>query len=239
MILSAQTIRARCVANRSNEYPLVTPFHERAQAHGMTFGLSGCGYDVRIAETLSIEPGGCALASTIEQFFIPVDIMGTVADKSTWAREFLAVQHTIIEPGWYGHLTLELTNHSAKVINIEAGMPIAQIIFMRLDKPTDQPYKGKYQNQEAGPQVARYTTIADDNTPVEYVVSAPGRKTYRVTGDENEGNIFIGNERIGYTENGNLYLIGADTYAHKIASIDDMADVFNLVQQHYNSINER
>ena len=140
-ILSAQSIRERGI---------FTPFCERTKEFGMSYGLSSAGYDVRIAETMNIPPGGAALASTLEHFNMPNDVLGKVADKSTWARRFLAVQNTIIEPGWRGFLTLELSNHSEDWIVLQAGMPIAQIILHLLDKPTEQPYEGKYQDQKQG-----------------------------------------------------------------------------------------
>lgn len=146
MIASAQTIRVMRP---------VEPFFERTESHGMTFGLGPAGYDVRIAEALTILPGEFHLASTIEHFTMPNDHLAMVADKSTWAREGLAVQHTVIEPGWRGWLTLELTNHGPDPITLHCGHPIAQIVFHRLDQPTELPYNGRYQDQEAGPQQAR------------------------------------------------------------------------------------
>jgi dCTP deaminase len=141
MILSAQSIRKRGI---------FTPFNERTKYAGMTFGLGPAGYDVRIAETVHLFAGAAVLASTLEHFDMPNDVMGKVADKSTWARKFLAVQNTIIEPGWRGHLTLELTNHGTELQIIPAGWPIAQIILQLLDEPTEHPYSGKYQDQRAG-----------------------------------------------------------------------------------------
>src|SRR5262249_10096909 len=57
-------------------------------------------------------------------------------------------------PGWPGYLTLEISNHSQTEVIIDAGEPIAQIVFELLDFPTEQPYAGKYYNQERGPQPA-------------------------------------------------------------------------------------
>lgn len=145
-VLSAQTIQ--------DVHRLINPFHQRTVEQGMTFGLSSCGYDVRIAEDHMIY-STMVLGSTIERFRMPHHIMGVVHDKSSWGRKGLAVQNTVIEPGWEGYLTLELSNHSGKPIVISAGMPIAQIVFHYLDQPTNFPYKGKYQNQESGPQPAR------------------------------------------------------------------------------------
>jgi dCTP deaminase len=170
-VLSAQTIR---------KIRPVEPFHERSVVCGMSFGLSSCGYDIRIAETIVLRPGEFALASSIEKFDIPDDVCAELKDKSTLVRRGLAVQNTILEPGWRGYLTLELTNHANPTrrwwhfwrwrewyrkdplrpegtIVLLAGMPIAQAVFHPLDEPTDQPYEsGKYQDQKRGPQAALY-----------------------------------------------------------------------------------
>lgn len=149
-IIPAQTIRALSQGPKG----IVHPFHERTQHAGMTFGLSAAGYDVRIAEDMVVVSGTFRLASTLESFWMPDDLVARVCDKSTWARQGLTVQNTIIEPGWRGYLTIELTNHSSRDVVLKSGMPIAQIVFERLEAPTEQPYVGKYQDQPAGPQAA-------------------------------------------------------------------------------------
>ena len=144
MILSAQTIR---------ELQPVSPFIEATKIGGMSAGLSHCGYDVRIKTGAFLDAGEFAIASTIERFTMPLDVMAVVHDKSTLARRGLSVFNTVIEPGWEGWLTLELVNNSARPIQIEAGTPIAQIIFQRLDRPVEG-YAGKYQNQADMPVAA-------------------------------------------------------------------------------------
>ena len=144
MILPAQKIRM---------IKPIVPFEERTvHESGMSWGLSHAGYDVRIAEDLTLLPGSFALGSTVEKFQMPSDVLAMVHDKSSWARQGLSLFNTVIEPGWYGYLTLELVNHSNNVLRIKSGQPIAQIVFMRLTEPTESPYSGKYQNQESGPQ---------------------------------------------------------------------------------------
>jgi dCTP deaminase len=64
----------------------------------------------------------------------------------------------VIEPGWRGFLTLELTNHGPETIKIMRAMPIAQILFHFTDKDTVG-YEGKYQDQERGPQEARHDKV--------------------------------------------------------------------------------
>ena len=135
-ILSAQSIRKRGI---------FIPFSERQKAYGMSHGLSACGYDIRVKEGFKLWPGFFRLASTVEHFDMPNDLVGIVHDKSTWARLGVAVQNTVIEPGWKGFLTLELTNHCDYPREVIAGSPIAQVIFHLLDEPT--------QDQKAGPQL--------------------------------------------------------------------------------------
>lgn len=151
-ILSGQTIRS---------LGIFTPFNERTVFNGMSYGLSYAGYDVRIAEdvTLSASPYGpfkFSLASTLERFEMPDDCLAFVKDKSSWARQGLSVFNTVIEPSWNGHLTLELVYHGNEVLRILAGSPIAQIVFHKLDTAPEFKYEGKYQNQESGAQSARF-----------------------------------------------------------------------------------
>lgn len=132
----------------------VYPFFQRSKFKGMTYGLSAAGYDIRIAQTMWIIPGVTRLASSIERFQMPNDVLARVCDKSTWARRGVFIQNTCIEPGWCGNLTLEITRGMPWPIKIEVGTPIAQIIFERLEEPTWYPYSGKYQNQRRDPQPA-------------------------------------------------------------------------------------
>lgn len=102
-----------------------------------------------------LKPGEFALASAVEEFQMPDDLLGVVHDKSSWARRGLTLQNTVIEPGWRGFLTLELTNHGKDLLWLHRGVGICQVIFHVLDEPTYHPYNGKYQDQQAGPQEAR------------------------------------------------------------------------------------
>jgi len=148
MILSGRTIQ---------QLGIMEPFYGRTRHKGMTFGCGPAGYDVRVEfdedgsmDCVQLLPGQFLLASTIERFVMPPDVLGIVHDKSTWARLGLACQNTVIEPGWQGWLTLELTNHGTEALTIERGMPIAQVVFHFVDDDTVG-YEGKYQNQKRGP----------------------------------------------------------------------------------------
>jgi len=156
MILSAQSIRERCT--KRGLRPMIMPFCERGKSHGRSYGLSCHGYDIRLAQTIWLWPFWGRLGSSVERFDIPKDVCAEVKDKSTNARLFVFVQNTIAEAGWEGYLTLELTRFKPWPIRLKKGTPIAQVVFKQLDKPTEQPYTGKYQYQQRGPQAARMET---------------------------------------------------------------------------------
>lgn len=165
-ILSAQSIRELCKQTQAQDQamqdqtddPLISPFHLKLMRNGLSYGLSSASYDVCINQTLWLWPFYGRLASTMERFHLPNNICGEVKDKSTNARRFVLVQNTLIDPGWEGWLTLELTRFLPWPIRIKRGTPIAQIKFEWLDDETEIPYNGKYQNQAQEPQKAQIGT---------------------------------------------------------------------------------
>ena len=145
--LSAQSILHLC-----ENAGLIDPFiKDKRIVNGMSYGLSAASYDVRIAHDLTLMRHEPALANTMENFKIPLDVVGYVVDKSTYARRFITAFNTLLDPGWRGNLTLELVNLGNSPIDIKAGDPICQIVFHWLDEPTVLGYSGKYQNQPARP----------------------------------------------------------------------------------------
>ena len=144
---------------------IMYPFVRRTKHNGVSHGLSCAGYDVRTKQKLRLYPGDFELASTLEHFDMPTNYVGVVHDKSTWARKGIAVQNTVLEPGWKGFLTLEITYHKPlswfdnlmltlfnlkfrkNYIIIDEGTAIAQILFYEVDEHVGTPYDGKYQNQ--------------------------------------------------------------------------------------------
>lgn len=122
---------------------------------GFSWGLTECGYDIRLKQRIIMFPGHrFALGSSIEEFNMPMNLMGRVLNKSTWARLGIdASRTTNIEPGWRGFLTIELCYARLKPIIIPAGVGIAQVIFEQIETPSC--YVGKYQDQENRPVAAR------------------------------------------------------------------------------------
>lgn len=163
--------------------PIKDMFLHKISEHGVSHGLAEVGYDIRLKQEVRFDPehvynyfdndparprvavaneeGECyyqngrfALASAMEEFDMPQGLVGIVHDKSTWARQGLSVFNTVVEPGWKGHLTLELVFHGERELIIPAGAGIAQVVFHKLAVPAQ--YEGKYQNQADEPVGAKH-----------------------------------------------------------------------------------
>ena len=97
-----------------------------------------------------IPPHSFVLATTVEYFKMPANVLGICVGKSTYARCGIIVNVTPIEPGFEGHITLELSNTTHLPAKIYAQEGIAQIVFFMSDTHCDTTYKdrkGKYQGQ--------------------------------------------------------------------------------------------
>ena len=146
--------------------PIKGMINEKRREHGVSWGLSEAGYDIRVKQDIHFNKpangdpsevavngvfaeGTFTLASAIEEFQMPNNLVGIVHDKSSWARRGLSVFNTVIENGWHGFLTLELVYHGRYSLHIPAGAGIAQVIFHQtmLSAQSD----GKYQNQPDRP----------------------------------------------------------------------------------------
>jgi dCTP deaminase len=128
----------------------------KRREHGVSYGLTEAGYDVRIKQEVRLNPQNkFVLASTIERFEMPNHLVGVVHDKSTWARQGLSVFNTVIEPTWEGYLTLELVYHGNAELLIPAGAGIAQVLFYGLLQEASYA-DGKYQNQPDEPVNAKF-----------------------------------------------------------------------------------
>ncbi len=89
-----------------------------------------------------IHPGEFCLGATLEHVTLPDDIVARIEGKSSLGRLGLIVHATagFCDPGWRGTLTLELNNLTRVPIRLWAGLPVAQLSFMMLDRPAERPY---------------------------------------------------------------------------------------------------
>ena len=118
--------------------------------------------EVEGEEAFILHPGEFVLGSTLELVTLPDDVVGRLDGKSSLGRLGLLIHSTagFIDPGWDGHMTLELSNVANLPITIYAGMKIGQLSFVELSEPAERPYGtegigSKYQGQR-GPTPSRY-----------------------------------------------------------------------------------
>ena len=109
-----------------------------------------------------LHPGEFVLGSTLERIRLPDDLVARLEGKSSLGRLGLLIHSTagFIDPGWDGHVTLELSNVANLPITIYVGMKIGQLSFVQLSEAAEAPYGSeqlgsKYQGQR-GPTPSRY-----------------------------------------------------------------------------------
>ena len=114
------------------------------------------------AEPFILHPGEFVLGSTLERVTLPDDLVARLEGKSSLGRLGLLIHSTagFIDPGFDGHVTLELSNVANLPITIYPGMKIGQLSFVQMSEPAETPYGAgalgsKYQGQR-GPTPSRY-----------------------------------------------------------------------------------
>ena len=171
----------RWIREQSIKNEMITPFCEENMGVGVvSYGLSSYGYDIRVADEFKIftnvggtvvdpknfdeknivdfkgdvcivPPNSFALARTIEYFKMPRDVLAICLGKSTYARCGIIVNVTPFEPGFEGHITIEISNTTPLPAKIYANEGIAQVLFLQGDEICEVSYadkKGKYQRQK-------------------------------------------------------------------------------------------
>jgi dCTP deaminase len=145
----------------------------------ISYGLSSYGYDALVARNFKIftnvdnaivdpknfstqsfveretdvciiPPNSFVLCHTVEYFKIPKDVLVICLGKSTYARCGLIVNVTPLEPGWEGHVTLEISNTTPLPAKVYANEGVAQFLFFKGSTPCEVNYAsraGKYMGQ--------------------------------------------------------------------------------------------
>ena len=108
-----------------------------------------------------LHPGEFVLASTLEAVTLPDDLAARVEGKSSLGRLGLLTHATagFVDPGFSGHVTLELSNVATLPIMLWPGMKIGQLAFFRLSSPAEAPYGstayGSHYQGQRGPTASR------------------------------------------------------------------------------------
>jgi dCTP deaminase len=170
----------RWIRRMSQEKGMIEPFVDAQKRDGViSYGLSSYGYDARVGSNFKIftnvdsavvdpkkfaansfvdrttdvciiPPNSFALASTVEYFRIPRDVLVICVGKSTYARCGIIVNVTPLEPEWEGHVTLEFSNTTPLPARIYANEGACQFLFLQGNEPCETSYRdkaGKYQGQ--------------------------------------------------------------------------------------------
>jgi dCTP deaminase len=137
----------------NHKYAVIDPSEEQADLTHMV--------EVAANEAFVLHPGEFALGSTYEHVGLPDDIAARLEGKSSLGRLGLLTHSTagFIDPGFAGHVTLELSNVATLPIKLWPGMKIGQMCFFRLSSPAEHPYGqgasgSRYQGQR-GPTASR------------------------------------------------------------------------------------
>lgn len=108
-----------------------------------------------------LHPGEFVLGSTLEAVTLPDDLAARVEGKSSLGRLGLLTHATagFVDPGFSGHVTLELSNVATLPILLYPGMKIGQLCFFRLSSPAENPYGsgvyGSHYQGQRGPTASR------------------------------------------------------------------------------------
>ena len=170
----------RWIKKMALEKEMIKPFvPAQKRDKNISYGLSSFGYDARVSNEFKIftdvdstivdpknfnnnsfvsrktdecviPPNSFTLASTVEYFKIPKDVLVICLGKSTYARCGIIVNVTPLEPGWEGYVTLEFSNTTPLPAKIYANEGAAQFIFLKGNEIPEITYEqrnGKYMNQ--------------------------------------------------------------------------------------------
>ncbi len=137
----------------NHKYPYIDPSEDQPELTRLI--------EVAPDEPFILHPGEFALGATFEQVTLADDIAARLEGKSSLGRLGLITHSTagFIDPGFSGHVTLELANVATLPIKLYPGMKIGQFCFFRLSSPSDHPYGSekygsRYQGQR-GPTPSR------------------------------------------------------------------------------------
>lgn len=137
----------------NHKYPFIDPAQEQPELTRLV--------EVAVGEPFILHPGEFVLASTYEVITLPDDVAARLEGKSSLGRLGLLTHSTagFVDPGFSGHVTLELSNVATLPIELWPGMKVGQFCFFRLSSPAEHPYgTGPYGNRyqgQRGPTASR------------------------------------------------------------------------------------
>jgi dCTP deaminase len=137
----------------NHKYPFIDPAEDQPDLTRLI--------EVERDEPFILHPGEFVLGSSFEVVTLPDDLAARLEGKSSLGRLGLVTHSTagFVDPGFSGHVTLELSNVATLPIKLWPGMKVGQLCFFRLSSPAENPYGSakygsRYQGQR-GPTASR------------------------------------------------------------------------------------
>jgi dCTP deaminase len=137
----------------NHKYPVIDPAQDQPDLTRLV--------EVEPNDGFVLHPGEFVLGSTLETVSLPDDLAARVEGKSSLGRLGLMTHATagFVDPGFSGHVTLELSNVATLPIILWPGMKIGQLCFFRLSSPAENPYGsakyGSHYQGQRGPTASR------------------------------------------------------------------------------------
>ncbi|HOQ52576.1 MAG TPA: dCTP deaminase [Micropruina sp.] len=137
----------------NHKYPVIDPAADQPELTRLV--------EVVPSEGFVLHPGEFVLGSTYETITLPDDLAARVEGKSSLGRLGLLTHATagFVDPGFSGHVTLELSNVATLPIMLWPGMKIGQLAFFQLSSPSENPYGsavyGSHYQGQRGPTASR------------------------------------------------------------------------------------
>ncbi len=137
----------------NHKYPVIDPAQEQPERTRLV--------EVEAGESFVLHPGEFVLGSTYEQVTLPDDVAARVEGKSSLGRLGLLTHATagFVDPGFTGHVTLELSNVATLPIVLPPGMKIGQLCFFQLSSPSEHrsgsSVRGSHYPGQRGPTASR------------------------------------------------------------------------------------
>lgn len=137
----------------NHKYPVIDPAQDQPDLTRLV--------EVEPDESFVLHPGEFVLGSTYEEVSLPDDVAARVEGKSSLGRLGLLTHATagFVDPGFTGHVTLELSNVATLPIVLHPGMKIGQLCFFQLSSPSEHPYgsqtRGSHYQGQRGPTASR------------------------------------------------------------------------------------
>lgn len=120
---------------------------------------------VEAGQPFVIEPNQLVLATTLERFSLPADLVARLEGRSSLGRLGIIVHSTasLFHPGWDGHATMELGNLGAMPVALYPGMRVCAFTFEQLTSPAERPYGSQATHKYAGQAEPLASRIWDED----------------------------------------------------------------------------